>query len=133
MKACARAHASFLHSLIFCLPAGCLFLGMLACSSQPSQTESSAPPAQPGPAAGEPQRHALKGKVVSIDKTAKSMTVDHEEIPGFMGAMAMPYAVKDDALLDSVAPGDPVTAEVVVDDSGSMWLENIQAAPKPAQ
>ena len=133
MKPRARAHASLLGSLILALTGGCLFLGLTACSSQPTQTESSAPPAEQAPAAAEPQRHELRGKVVSVDKAGKSLTVDHEEIPGFMGAMAMPYPVKDEKLLDNLSPGDPVTAQVVVDSSGSMGLENIAAAPKPAQ
>jgi protein SCO1/2 len=106
-----------------------LLLGLAACSSQPTSQPAATEPQAQAPAASEPQRHNLRGKVVSIDKPAKSVTVDHEEIPGFMGAMAMPYAVKEEALLDSVSPGDPVTAEVVVDDTGSMWLENIQKAP----
>jgi protein SCO1/2 len=106
-------------------------LGLAACSSQPSQTEPQAQTA--APAASEPERHDLHGKVVSVDKTAKSVTVDHEEIPGFMGAMAMPYPVKDESLLDTLSPGDQVNAQVVVDGSGSMWLENVVVAPKPAQ
>ena len=129
MKPRARAHASLLRSLLLALAGGCLFLGLTACSSQPTQTESSAPAAEPTPAAAEPQRHDLRGKVVSVDKAGKSLTVDHEEIPGFMGAMAMPYPVKDETLLENLSPGDPVNAQVVVDSSGTMWLENIQKTP----
>ena len=118
-------------SLSLSLMGVCLLLGLAACSSQPPQTEPQAQTA--APAASEPERHDLHGKVVSIDKGAKSVTVDHAEIPGFMGAMAMPYPVKDESLLDKLSPGDQVNAQVVVDGSGSMWLENIEVAPKPAQ
>ncbi len=114
---------------ILSMAAVSLLLWLGACSSQPAQETQ--PAEQAAPAAEGPQRHDLRGKVVSVDKAAKSVTVDHEEIPGFMGAMAMPYPVKDEALLDNLSAGDPVTAEVVVDPSG-MWLENIVKAP-PAQ
>lgn len=130
MKSRVRVHRPGLRSLLFSLAGAGLLLGLTACSSQPSQTEPQAQTAPP--AASGPERHELQGKVVSIDKTAKSVVVDHGEIPGFMGAMTMPYPVKDASLLDNLSPGDSVNADVVVDDSG-MWLENIKVAPKPAQ
>jgi protein SCO1 len=69
-------------------------------------------------------RYDLKGKVVSVDKPGKRLTVDHEAISGFMGAMTMAYPVKDERALDNVSPGDKVTAKVV-SSSGSYRLENI--------
>jgi protein SCO1 len=75
------------------------------------------------------QRFALKGKVVAVDKAQRKLTVDHEAIPGFMEAMTMPYAVKDAKLLDSLSPGDQITAQVVVTDR-SVWLENIAVTKK---
>ena len=36
---------------------------------------------------------------MAIDKVNKKLTVDHEAIPGFMGAMTMAYPVKDEQLL----------------------------------
>lgn len=41
--------------------------------------------------------------------------VKHDDIPGFMPAMTMPYAVKDAALLEGRAPGDLITATLVVE------------------
>lgn len=129
MKPRARAHRSFIRSTILAITGVCLLLGLTSCSSQPSQDE---PQAQQAPPAGEPQRHDLRGKVVSIDKAGKSLVVDHEAIPDFMGAMTMPYPVKDETLLDNLSPGDQVNAQIVVDDTG-MWLENIVVAPTPTQ
>ena len=131
MKPRARVHRSLIRSMILAITGVCLLLGLTSCSSQPSQDE---PPAQQAPpAAGEPQRHDLRGTVVSIDKAGKSLTVNHEEIPGLMGAMTMPYPVKDESLLDNLSPGDQVNAQVVVEEGAGMWLENIVVAPKPAQ
>jgi len=98
------------------------------CASPPEQ--SAAPP-QPASqtAAAEPQQYDLKGKVVSIDNAAKRLTVDHEAIPGFMGAMTMAYSVKDEHLLESLSVGEQITARVVRG-SGGFWLEEIAPAAK---
>ena len=127
MKPRARVHRLWILSMAV----ASLLIGVTACSSQPAQDEPQAQ--QAPPAAGEPQRHDLRGQVVSIDKAAKSLTVNHEEIPGLMGAMTMPYPVKDESLLDNLSPGDQVNAQVVVEEGAGMWLENIVVAPKPAQ
>ncbi len=64
--------------------------------------------------ASQAQRYQLKGTVISIDRPEQRIVVDHEEIKGFMAAMAMPYPVSDPKLLDVAGPGDQITAEVVV-------------------
>ena len=109
-----------------------LCTGLTACSSPPEQSGAPAPAAAQSQQ-GQQKRFDLKGKVVSIDKANKRLTVDHEAIPGFMGAMAMPYPVKDERLLSNLSPGDQVTAKVV-SSGGDFWLEEIAtvhaAAPK---
>jgi len=75
------------------------------------------------------RRYHLVGKIVSIDKGQASIMVDGKEIVGFMSAMTMPYPVRDTKLLDPLAPGDEITADVVVDDSGA-YLENIVVTKK---
>jgi protein SCO1/2 len=86
------------------------------------------------PAAQE-RRFSLKGTVISIDRSQDRIVVDHEEIKGFMGAMAMPYPVAEPKMLDIANPGDQITADVVVTDR-SAHLENIvvikKAEPKPS-
>jgi len=82
---------------------------------------------------GNLKRYQLTGRVVSIDKPARSINVDGEEIPGFMAAMTMPYPVKDAAALDKLSPGDQIKAEIVLGNEGA-YLENIsltQKAPSP--
>jgi protein SCO1/2 len=66
------------------------------------------------------------GKVVEVDPANRKVTIDHEEIPGFMPAMTMPFVVleKDAALLREVSPGDEITATLVVPDS-RYWLEDL--------
>jgi protein SCO1/2 len=75
------------------------------------------------------QRYSLKGKVTSISKPTHEVVVDHEAIPGFMGAMEMPYPVADAASLDKIAKGDEIRADLVVTD-GRPLLENIVITKK---
>jgi len=81
------------------------------------------------PASGE--RHPLKGRVVEVDLAGRTVTVSHEDVPGFMPAMTMPFVVleKDAALLRGVGPGDEVTASLVVSDS-RYWLEDLVVVKK---
>ena len=85
-------------------------------------------------ASGEAKRYKLKGKIVSVDKAAKKAEIAHEEIPGFMAAMTMKFAIKDDWVWDELAPGADIQADLVVD-KGDYWLEKlgISALPNPNQ
>lgn len=68
-------------------------------------------------------RYDLKGKVVSSDKANHQVTVAHEEIPGYMQAMTMPFSLQDDWVYDVLTPGATLHATLVVDRDKS-WLEN---------
>ncbi len=68
------------------------------------------------------KRYDLKGKVVAVDKTARTATIAHEDIPGYMSGMTMPFNVKDDGDLEMIKPGNVVTATLVVDGPSS-WIE----------
>jgi protein SCO1/2 len=75
------------------------------------------------------RRYRLKGTVVQIDKAQQHLVVNHEEIPGFMGAMTMPYPVVDAQTLEKLSPGDQITADVVVTPS-EIHLENVIVVKK---
>ena len=76
-------------------------------------------------------RHAVKGTAASVDLPRRSITIAHEDIPGFMPAMTMEFVVleKDAPLLARVSPGDQVTATLVVPDS-RYWLEDLVVVKK---
>ncbi len=50
-----------------------------------------------------------KGIVRAIDTAAKTLTLDHNTVPGVMDAMTMDYHVSDPTMLHSVNLGDSVT------------------------
>ena len=79
---------------------------------------------------------------MSVDAAKGSVVLDHEAVPGFMGAMTMPYKLKDPSVASELHPGDRITAKLLVrkvgDDFGDAMLDEIvvtaQARPdyKPA-
>jgi protein SCO1/2 len=87
---------------------------------------------RPRAAAPGASRYSLKGTVVEVNAPARSVTLAHDEIPGFMPAMTMAFEVRDPeaALLRTMAPGDAVAATLVVSDSSS-WLESVVVTRPP--
>ena len=75
------------------------------------------------------RRYRLKGTVVQVDKAQQHLVVNHEEIPGFMGAMTMPYPVVEAQTLEKLSPGDQITADVVVTPN-EIHLENVVVVKK---
>ena len=66
------------------------------------------------PASPPPKLYELKGQILSVKPEAQEVLVKHEDIPGFMPAMTMPYKVKSPSLLDGRQPGDLITATLEV-------------------
>ena len=56
------------------------------------------------------RKYPLQGEVVGKNIATNEITVKHGDIPGFMMAMAMPYRVKDPAVVQEVQPGDKIAA-----------------------
>ena len=108
-----RTQLAKLTGRTLCLMALGAVLGVSGCGSQAPQA----------------RRFHLKGTVVQIDKSQNHLVVDHEEIPGFMGAMTMPYPIADPKDLDRLSPGDQITADVVASQS-EIHLENIVVVKK---
>ena len=73
----------------------------------------------------------LHGQVLSIDAPRKIVVVKHEDIKDFMPAMTMPYEVKEARLLDGLAPGDLITATLVVFSNGAdlTAIKKVGSAP----
>jgi len=78
------------------------------------------------------QRFEVRGKVVAVNKGEGTVTVAHEEIPGYMAAMTMSYSLKDKWAFDVLQPGQTIQATLVVANDHA-WLEGIviTGQPKP--
>lgn len=73
------------------------------------------------------KKYPLQGEVVGKNTATSEITVKHGDIPGFMPAMAMPYRVKDPAVVQELQPGDKIAAEVIVGkDPSDYWLEDVR-------
>jgi protein SCO1/2 len=76
----------------------------------------------------------LHGQVVQSDAEKNTIVVKHNDIPGFMPGMTMPYKVKDRSGMLALAPGDVMDARVVVLKDGSdFWLDNIRITDSSAR
>lgn len=94
----------------------CLLLAVFTLSSCKSAT---APPK----ASDGAKRYELKGKVVSADKANHKVTIEHEEIKGYMEAMTMPFTLLEEWVYSDLKPGAQIQATLVLD-QGRSWLEN---------
>jgi Cu/Ag efflux protein CusF len=73
--------------------------------------------------------HAFKGKVEKVDPKTKMITVNNENIPGWMMSMTMTYKVDkpSEAALEKLKPGDQITATVY--DGDLQTLYGVKLAP----
>ncbi|HLL74957.1 MAG TPA: SCO family protein [Pyrinomonadaceae bacterium] len=92
------------------LPALVLLLSTLFGCARPEET-------------AEAKRYELKGTVVSFDKNQRQVIVAHEEVPGLMEAMTMPFTLKDGSAYEVMQPGAKIQATLAVSGERS-WLEN---------
>ena len=118
MRDSKRFHAQRFFLFVMIVAGISFSIGLAGCSS-PKPAE---------PAQG-PKRYPLTGRVVSVEKAKQQVTVDADDIPGFMMAMTMGYSVKTPGLLDSLSPEDQIKADVVVN-GDDVWLENIVVVKK---
>ena len=83
------------------------------------------------PASPPPKQYELKGQILSLKPEQQEVLVKHEDIPGFMPAMTMPYKVKDSSLLEGKQPGDLITATLEVGelDANLTAITKIGTAP----
>ena len=64
-----------------------------------------------------PKRYEMRGQILGINRDRLEVLVKHDEIPGLMAAMTMPWKVRSVSLLDNLGPGDLITSQLEVDDN----------------
>jgi protein SCO1/2 len=68
------------------------------------------------------KRYPIEGKVIAVNKTDRTATINHKDIPGYMPGMTMEFKIKNDADLEIMKAGDQISGTLVVDDISS-WVE----------
>jgi len=84
-------------------------------------------PAFAASSAADPGAHSYSahGTVRQISFDRRAATVQHEAIPGYMGAMTMDFPVKDTNELDGISPNDEITFTLVVTTNAD-WIEGVR-------
>jgi protein SCO1/2 len=73
-------------------------------------------------------QYPATGMVLKVDPAHKTMLVSCQSIPGFMEAMAMPFAVPDAKDLNGLAPGVVVEFTLVIEKNSS-YAEHVRIKP----
>lgn len=71
------------------------------------------------------KKYAAHGLVIQIDRAHRSLLVSCDRIPGYMAAMMMPYAVRNEKQLDGLTPGTMIDFTLVVGKSAA-YAERIR-------
>ncbi|MBI1324535.1 redoxin domain-containing protein [bacterium] len=75
--------------------------------------------------------YKLKGIVREIDKDTGEVMVRHEEIPGFMKAMTMPFDLKGQEVLGELFVGDEIEGSLVVKPDDMLLKDVVITNPAP--
>jgi len=67
------------------------------------------------------KEYTFRGKVEKIDAKAKTLTVDGENVEGWMSAMTMTYGVDKEDAINHVKVGDQITAKVYEGDARTLY------------
>jgi protein SCO1/2 len=82
-------------------------------------------------AAGCGRHYSSEGLVLRIDRPGAVVTISHDEFPGYMRAMAMPFDLRGAARRTALTPGDRVRIRLAVRGERS-WIDRLDvlsAAP----
>jgi protein SCO1/2 len=74
------------------------------------------------------QKYDVTGVLLKVDRQNQTMSVSCREIPGYMDAMVMPFAVHNPKMLEGLEPGMIVDFSLIVDKDSS-YAENIHVRP----
>jgi protein SCO1/2 len=79
------------------------------------------------------KHYELKGQILAVNRDKQELLVKHEEIPGFMMAMTMPYKVQSGGMLDNLGAGDLITADLEVQDGAGVLTSVTKTGTAPPE
>lgn len=68
----------------------------------------------------------MRGVVREVRQDDASVIIEHEDVPGYMPAMTMPFNVRDDALFEQLKKDEAIAFELVVSPKSS-WIRHVTA------
>lgn len=95
-----------------------LLAALLACSNEPPK-----PVSEPGE-----KLYTVRGTILSRRADDNTVHMDHDEIPGFMTAMKMDYAVRGAEVGDLAQDGKRVEAVLHVTET-AYWISDVKPIP----
>lgn len=69
--------------------------------------------------------HQMRGIIREIRPTDSTVVIEHEDVPGFMPAMTMPFNLRSGENSEKLAPGQAIEFELVTNEDDS-WIRNIR-------
>jgi protein SCO1 len=109
------------------LLAGCITLVLLGCG-RPTNSDKGA------------EHYDTRGVVRGFSPDRSTIEIQHENIPGFMPSMTMPFVARDPKEITNLKTGDAISFQMTVTQK-DFWIENVKkvrredvdvAEPKPA-
>jgi len=76
--------------------------------------------------------YSLVGTLVGMEADSRQLIIAHDAIPGYMGAMTMPFRVQDAHELDGLRVGERVAGELSVTATDA-WISGLRIAPDADQ
>lgn len=104
-----------------CLASSLIFVGCGGKTAPPAPPSATTNTAKAKP---ETQVYYVRGVVKGLKLEEQTVLVDHEEIPGFMEKMTMPFTVADTNEFDGISTNDLIHFRLVVEPLKS-WIDQV--------
>lgn len=98
---------------------------LTACKGKPASPPPSSSAEEATAATGTEKTYELRGKIVSRDAAARTVTVDHERVEGLWEPMTMAFEVRGSDVEALPAVGTRIRATLHVE-SGRHWLTDVR-------
>jgi protein SCO1/2 len=99
------------------------WIAVIALSSAALLSSACGKKSEPGGNA--PDRYEVRGLVRGLPPDHKTVDIEHEDIPGFMPSMTMPFEIREDKAIDGLNLGDAIAFRLNVTRRES-WIDHVR-------